>query len=117
MYEAKKRDYHGRNLCLGDAFAWFGIDFAAAKRKDSPVWLCFRDSVSVSSVSVKSEEVRSRLGSLAEPGLEWRSEGVCVPIVLPAVDDREAVLKAMVVQLTCIAERIDPKGLTYRDTW
>ncbi len=112
LYEAKKFDFHGRHLLLGGASAWFGIDFAAAKYTDSPVWLCFYDG---SNACVNLEIVRGRLGSLAEPGLQWRSKQVCVPIVLPAAGDREAVLDAMVDQLTCIAERIDRDGPTYRE--
>ena len=57
----------------------------------------------------------SRLGSLVEPGLEWRSPEVCVPIVLPASGDREAVLEAMVAQLMGIAERIDSDGPTLKE--
>lgn len=110
-YESKRFDFDGRYLRLGSAFAWVGIDFAAAKCKESPVWLSFRDSPSV---SLNLEEVRGRLGSLAEPGLEWRSHRVCAPIVLPATGDREAVLDAMVDQLTCIAKCLGPKAPTYR---
>ena len=112
LHEAKKFDFHGRYLRLGGASAWFGIDFAAAKYSDSPVWLCFYDDPNA---CVSLEEVRGHLGSLAEPGLEWRSKQVCLPIVLPAAGDREAVLDAMVDQLTCIAKCLDPMGPTYRD--
>ena len=114
LCEAKKFDYHGRYLRLGGASAWFGIDFAAAKYTDSPVWLCFYDDPNA---CVNLEEVRGHLGSLAEPGLEWRSKQACVPIDLPVAGDREAVLGAMVDQLTCIAECIDPNGPTYRDAY
>ena len=113
LYEDKKNDYHGRYLRLGGASAWFGVDFMAAKCKDSSVWLCFYDDPSA---RVSLEKVRCRLGSLAEPGLEWRSKQACVPIVLPVAGDREAVLEAMVDQLTCIAKRIDPDGPTYRNS-
>ncbi len=112
-YESRRFDFDGKYLRLGSVFAWVGIDFAAAKYKESPVWLSFRDS---QSVSLSLEEVRGRVGSLAEPRLEWRSHRVCVPIVLPATGDREAVLDAMVDQLTCIAERLGPKAPTYRDS-
>ena len=110
-YGMYRCDYYGRYLRLGGAFAWLGIDYTAAKQMNRPLWLSFFDDRDAS-VSLKT--VRSRLGKLAEPGLEWRSKEACMPIVLPVAADRESTLEAMVAQSTCIAERIDPKGPTYR---
>ena len=104
-------EYYGRNLRLAGAFAWFGIDYTAANQMDKQLWLSFWDD---GSASVRLEAVRDSLGELAEPGLEWRNNEACVPIVLSVGADREAILEAMVAQLTCIAKRIDPKGPTYR---
>ncbi len=104
-------EYYGRNLSLAGAFAWFGIDYTAANRMDKPLWLSFQDD---GSASVGLEAVRDSLGELSAPGLEWRNNEACVPIVLSVGADREAILEAMVAQLTCIAKRIDPKGPSYR---
>ncbi len=106
-----KCDYHGRNLRLAGAFAWFGIDYTAAKLEDNPLWVSFQHD---DSASVDSEAVRSSLGKLAEPGLKWRSKEVCVPIVLPVAADRESTLDAMISELERIAKLIDPDGPTYR---
>ena len=104
--------YYVRYFRLAGASTGLRIDYKAAKQMpDNLLWLWFwRDRVA----TVGVEEVRSRLGRLAEPGLEWLREEVCVPIVSPVGADREAILEAMVAQLTCIAKRIDPKGPTYR---
>ena len=104
--------YYVRYFRLAGASTGLRIDYKAAKQMpDNLLWLWFwRDRVA----TVGVEEVRSRLGRLAEPGLEWLREEVCVPIALPVAADREATLEAMVAQLTCIAKRIDPDGPTYR---
>ena len=106
-----KYDYHGRNLRLAGAFAWFGIDYTAARREDRPLWLSFQND---DSASVGLEAVRDSLGKLAEPGLEWRSKEACVPITLPAGADRAATLDAVVSELEQIAKLVDPDGPTYR---
>ena len=100
--------YYGRYLRLADAYAWLGIDDEAKKQTpDKPLWLSFYgDSV---------EKVRGTLGSLAEPGLEWRSKEVPVPIELPAAADQGATLDAIVAELERIAKIIDPDGPTYRE--
>ena len=106
--------YYGRNLRLGGAFAWIGVDDTAAKRMDKPLWLSFWDWDD-GSASVRLEAVRSILGKLTEPGLAWRSEEACFPIDLPSGADRDATLNAMVSKLEGIAKRIDPIGPTYRE--
>ena len=107
-------DYYGRYLRLAGASAGLGIDYKAVKRMpDKPLWLWFYVDPAA---SVSMEAVRSSLGSLAEPGLEWRSREVCVPIVLPDAADRQATLDAMVANLERVAKRIDPNGPTYRET-
>ena len=99
---------------LAGASAGLGIDYKAVKRMpDKPLWLWFYVDPAA---SVSMEAVRSSLGSLAEPGLEWRSREVCVPIVLPDAADRQATLDAMVANLERVAKRIDPNGPTYRET-
>ena len=115
-YGTHRCDYYGRYLRLGGASAWLGIDYTAAKRMDRPLWLSFYHD---RAASVSLTTVRSSLGKLAEPGLEWRSKEACVPVALPVAADREATLETMVSQLKCIAEciaeRIDPNGPTYRN--
>ena len=100
--------YYGRYLRLAGASAWLGIEDEARKQMpDKPLWLEFYgDCV---------EGVRSRLGSVAEPGLEWRSKEVCVPLELPVAADRGATLDAIVAELERIAELIDPDGPTYQE--
>ena len=106
-------DYYGRYLRLAGAFAWLGIDYSAVKQMPGrPLWLSFSGGFEVD-VTVKLEEVRSRLKGLAEKGLAWRSGEVYFPIVLPAGADRDKTLDAIVTQLECIAELIDPEGPTY----
>ena len=105
-------DYHARYLRLAGASAGLRIDYKAVKQMpDKPLWLTFGY---YSDASVSVEAVRSSLGSLAEPGLEWLSEDVCVPIVLPAGADHDATLDAIVTELERIASLIDPNGPTYR---
>ena len=106
--------YYARYLRLAGASAGLLIDYEVVKRMpDRPLWLWFygepTDSVSV-------EEVRSALGSKAEPGLESYPGDVCVPIVLPEGADRGATLEAIVAELECIAETIDPNGPTYGES-
>lgn len=113
-YGTDKYVYYGRNLRLGGAFAWIGIDDTAAKRMDKPLWLSFWDWDD-GSASVRLEAVRGILGKLAEPGLEWRSKEACLPIDLPSGADRDAVLNAIVSELERIAKHIDPNGPTYRE--
>ena len=104
--------YYARYLRLAGASAGLRIDYKAVKQMGKPLWLWFyRDS----DASVSMEEVRSKLGSLAERGLEWLGEEVCVPIALPAGADYEATLNAIVAELECIAKLIDPNGPTYRE--
>ena len=104
--------YHGRYLRLAGASAWLGIDYRAVKQmSDKPLWLTFGH---YSDASVSMEAVRSTLGSLAEPGLEWCPRQVCVPVVLPDGADSEATCNAIVNQLESIAKRIDPDGPTYQ---
>ena len=105
-------DYYGRYLRLGGASAWLGIDYRAVKQMPGkPLWLTFGY---YSDASVDVEAVRSSLGTLAEPGLEWYPGHVCVPIALPVAADGEATLDAMVTELERIAKLIDSNGPTYR---
>lgn len=105
-------DYYARYLRLAGASAGLVIHYEAMKQMpDKPLWLWFwpdRDA------QVSEEVVRTRLGEMAEPGCGWLREKVCVPILLPVAADREASLKAIIAQLTCIASLIDPNGPTYR---
>ena len=74
------------------------------------LWLwCYGESDDV----VTKEQVRSVLGSKAEP-LEWLGDDVCVPVIFGDGDNRDAIRDAIVDQLECIAALIDPKGPTYR---
>ncbi len=106
-------DYYGRYLRLAGAFAWLGIDYKAVKQMpDRPLWLSFSGDYEID-VTVKLEEVRSRLKDEAETGLEWRSGEIYLPIDLPPGADRDKTLAAMVAELERIAELIDPEGPTY----
>ena len=104
--------YWVRYFRLAGASTGLRIDYKAAKQMpDNLLWLWFwRDRVA----SVGLEEVRSKVGRLAEPGLEWLHKEVCVPIALPAGADRAATIDAIVSELERIAKLIDPDGPTYR---
>ena len=109
-------DYYARYLRLADASAGLRIDYKAKKRMDKPLWAWFYDDPADRAAHVSVEAVRSSLGNLAEPGLDWLSGDVCVPIVLPAGADREVTLDAIVAKLERVAKLIDPKGPTYRES-
>ena len=106
-------EYYGRYLRLAGASAWLGIDYRAVKQMPGkPLWLTFYPDPTA---SVSVEEVRSRLGSLVEPGFVWGSGQVCVPIVLPTGADTDATLDAIVAEVERIAKLIDPDGPTYQE--
>ena len=106
-------EHYGRSLRLAGASAWLGIDFKAVKQmQGKPLWLTFYPDPDAC-VSVGS--VRSSLGNLAEPGLEWSGQQVCVPIVLPAGADTDATLDPIVAEVERIAKLIDPYGPTFRE--
>ena len=106
--------FYGRYLRFAGASAWLGIDYKAVKQMPGkPLWLTFGY---YSDASVDVEAVRSSLGTLAEPGLEWYPGHVCVPIALPVAADSEATLDAMVTELERIAKLIDSNGPTYQQT-
>ena len=107
-------DFYGRYLRLAGAFAWLGIDYKAVKQMPGkPLWLQFFGDYEVG-VTIKLEEVRSRLEVTENTGLALRSDGVYLPIDVPPGADREKTLNAIVTELERIAELIDPKGPTYR---
>ena len=106
--------YYARYLRLAGASAGLRIDYEAVKQTpDRPLWLWFYDDPSA---SVSMEEVRSGLGSKAEPGLESCPGDVCVPIDLLVASDRQTTLEAMVAEIERIAEIIDPYGPTYGES-
>ena len=106
--------YYASYLRLAGASAGLRIDYEVVKQMpDRPLWLWFYGDPSA---NVSVEEVRSTLGSKAGPGLESCPGDVCVPIVLPVAADRSATLEAIVAELECIAEIIDPHGPTYRES-
>ena len=102
-----------RFFCLGGAITGLRIDYRAVKQTGKRLWLWFWNSSNPRS-SVGLEEVRDKLGALAEPGLEWLPKDVCVPIDLPAGAGRKATLDAIVAELERIAKIIDPYVPTYR---
>ncbi len=111
----KGPEHYGRYLRLAGAFAWLGIDYRAVKQMpDKPLWLLFMGGYDID-ITVKLEEVRSRLKAPSWPGLEWHDGDVYLPIDLPAHADRDATLAAIVAQLECTAKLIDPNGPTYRE--
>ena len=103
-----------RFLLLAGASAGLRIDYKAVKQMGKPLWLWFWDKSRNPRKSVDFDAVRDKLGELGEPGLEWLSPDICVPIELPAGADREAPLHAIVAELERIAKMIDPDGPTYR---
>ena len=102
-----------RFFCLGGAITGLRIDYRAVTQTGKRLWLWFWNSRNPRS-SVGLEEVRDKLGALAEPGLEWLPKDVCVPIDLPAGAGRKATLDAIVAELERIAKIIDPYVPTYR---
>ena len=106
-------NYYVRYLRLAGAAASLGIDYKAADQMpDKPLWLSFYP---VKNPRVGLDEIRSRVGDLGTPGLEWRPEEICIPIELPTGADQEATLAAAVSALERIAKLIDPQGPTYTD--
>ena len=104
-----------RYFRLAGASAGLRIDYKAVKQVGKPLWLWFwgdRDSLRL----VEMDNVRERLGGLAEPGLEWLrpDTDICVSIELPASADREATLHAIVAEVERIAKIIRPDGPPYR---
>lgn len=105
--------YYVRYLRLAGADASLGIDYKAADQMpDKPLWLSFYP---VKKPRVELDDIRSRVGDLGTPGLEWRPKEICIPIELPAGADQEATLAAAVSALEHVAELIDPQGPTYAD--
>ena len=105
---------YARFFRLGGAVTGLRIDYKAVKQLGIPLWLWFWRGSSDSSRKVRFDEVRDKLGTLAEPGLEWLSQDAfCIPINLPAAGDREATLSAIVDELERIAKIIDPYVPTY----
>lgn len=105
--------FYVRYLRLAGAEASLGIDYKAADQMpDKPLWLSFYP---VKNPRVGLDEIRSRVGDLGSPGLEWRPKEICIPIELPVGADQEATLAAAVSALEHIAKLIDPQGPTYAD--
>lgn len=105
--------YYVRYLRLAGAEASLGIDYKAADQMpDKSLWLSFYP---VKTPRVGLDEIRSRVGDLGSPGLEWRPKEICIPIELPVGADQEATLAAAVSALEHIAKLIDPQGPTYAD--
>ena len=102
-----------RYFRLGGRTTGLRIDYKAVKQVGKPLWLWFWDTRDLRN-SVGLDEVREKLGPLAEPGLEWLpQEDLCIPINLPEGADREATLHAIVAELERIAKIIDPYVPTY----
>lgn len=101
-----------RYFRLAGASAGLRIDYKAVKQMGKPLWLWFWSGNDPGRL-VSLDEVRARLGKLAEPGLEWLPEDVCVPIDFPASSGREAMLDIIVTKLERIAKTIDPYVPTY----
>ena len=105
---------YARFFRLGGAVTGLRIDYKAVKQMGKPLWLWFWRGSSDSRRRVRFDEVREKLGTLAEPGLEWLSQDeFCIPINLPEGGDREATLRAIVDELERIAKIIDPYVPTY----
>ena len=105
---------YARFFRLGGAVTGLRIDYKAVKQLGKPLWLWFWRGSSDSSRKVRFDEVREKLGTLAEPGLEWLSQDeFCISINLPAAGDCEATLSTIVAELERIAKIIDPYVPTY----
>ncbi len=105
-------DHYVRFFRLGGRTTGLRIDYKAVKQTGKPLWLWFwhtRDRRN----AVGLNEVRDKLGALAEPGLEWLPKDICVPIDLPVGAGREARLDALVAELKRVAKIIDPYVPTY----
>ena len=114
LIAGKGPEHYGRYLRLAGAFAWLGIDYRVVKQTpDKPLWLSFMGDYDID-ITVKLEEVRSRLDDPAKTGMEWHDGDVYLPIDLPAHADRDATLDAIVAELERIAWLIDPNGPTYQ---
>ncbi|MDE2766955.1 MAG: hypothetical protein OXI70_02560 [Chloroflexota bacterium] len=103
-----------RFILLGGVAAGVRIDYKAVKQMDRSLWLWFWSSKDSRS-SMSLDEVRERLDPLAESGLQWLGQDVCVPIDLRTDADRDATLCTIVSKLERIAKILDPNGPTYRD--
>ena len=103
---------YARYFRLAGASAGLRIDYKAAKQMGKPLWLWFWSGNDPGRL-VSIEHVRARLGPLAEPGLEWLPEDICVPIDFPASAGRKSLLDTMVAELERIAKIIDPHVPTY----
>ena len=105
--------YYTKFFHLAGASSGLRIDYRASKELGQPLWLHFWSDYDPGR-SVDMDEVRAKLGKLAESGLEWPPKDFCVPIDLPAGADRKATLQAIVAELERIAKLIDPNGPTCR---
>ena len=108
--------FWARYLLLAGAAAGLRIDYRAVKQMGKPLWLWFWDKSRNPRKSVDFDEVRGKLGELAEPGLEWLSSDttICLPIELPVGADDKATLHAIVAEVERIAKIIRPDGPPYR---
>lgn len=99
-----------RGLRLAGADGRFGIYFDEARRSGRPLWLGLRNSAKITSA-----QMDCHLESLDEP-IKWEttSSHFCAHIAVPLNADNDAALNSIVVQLTQIAQLIDPAGPTYR---
>ncbi|MYD92507.1 MAG: hypothetical protein F4Y02_02190 [Chloroflexi bacterium] len=103
-------DHYARFFRLAGRTTGLRIDYKAVKKTGKPLWLwfwCTRDSRN----SVPLDEVRDKLGGLAEP-LKWLPQDICLPIELPPRADCETTLCAIVEELERIARIIRPDGPT-----
>ena len=105
--------YWVKYFFLGGATTGLRIDYKAVDQTGKLLWLWFWDSPNPGRL-VDFDEVQEKLGALAEPGLEWLSPDISVPIDLPAGAGRKATLDALVAELERIAKIIDPYVPTYR---
>lgn len=102
-----------RFFFLGGATTGLRIDYKALDQTGKPLWLWFWDSPNPGRL-VDYDEVQEKLGALAESGLAWLPNNICIPIDLPAAAGSKARLDALVAELEHIAKIIDPHVPTYR---
>ncbi|MDE2765844.1 MAG: hypothetical protein OXI25_05375 [Chloroflexota bacterium] len=106
--------YWGRYFRLSDAAAWLGIDYDAAKQMQEKALHLTFGGYGIGDVSVKLEEVRSRLTGTAEHRSFWGNDAISLSIDLPSGNDYENTLNHIVAQLEGIAKLVDPEGPTYQ---
>ena len=93
---------YGRYLKLAYTTPWFGIDFDDwARHKDTPLWLWFSGTDAEGKALRALEPLRQR-----SPPALFQTNGLLVPVDLPARVEYDAVLATVVARLEEVADMI-----------